>query len=370
MTNPKASGDRVLESLVNVCGPQVRGAHDSDFLVVDGTAYIVYMANDERLGEQPDWPFVYVCLSIVDAETGSVRDRLIVAQGDMEYKNAKLPRGSCFVPRLVRLDVATLRCYFVTTRPDLTESQTWFTDIDVATGTLVGSVHAAEIETPEGVFPMQPGAFSRYLQSQGYGAPEASFGLYLVDSIKQIDGRHFAVVNNFASGGIAVATLDAEMRRFTVQGALLLPSEAKLTESVVNRLPDGSWLAVSRQENRDRNYLVSRSEDARTWTRHEPSMWIRGGVNSKPTLDRLGSLYYLGWNEAPRTGSTERTVFNLDASPDGRSWERWYRFESERTFQYPVFREHAGTICLTVTQGRASNDHHAGKEQIMFGKLG
>lgn len=61
-----------------------------------------------------------------------------------------------------------------------------------------------------------------------------------------------------------------------------------------------------------------------------------------------------------------RSVFNLDVSRDGTHWERKYRFETVKSFQYPTFREHAGTIYLSVTQGDTDASR---KERIMFGKL-
>jgi hypothetical protein len=59
-------------------------------------------------------------------------------------------------------------------------------------------------------------------------------------------------------------------------------------------------------------------------------------------------------------------VFNLDVSRDGVHWERKYRFETDRSFQYPTFREHDGAIYLTVTQG---DPGVGGKARIMFGRL-
>jgi hypothetical protein len=53
-------------------------------------------------------------------------------------------------------------------------------------------------------------------------------------------------------------------------------------------------------------------------------------------------------------------------SSDGRTWERKYRFETDRSFQYPVLREYGGRIYLTVTQGDLSPSR---KERILFGVL-
>ena len=108
-TDPKAAGDRVLAGLRNICQPQVKGAHDSDFVIVDGKAYIVYMANDVKPGEAPDWPFVYNALTVVDLATGAIDGTTTFAASEMRYDNETLPVGACFVPRIMPLDNRTLR---------------------------------------------------------------------------------------------------------------------------------------------------------------------------------------------------------------------------------------------------------------------
>ena len=59
-------------------------------------------------------------------------------------------------------------------------------------------------------------------------------------------------------------------------------------------------------------------------------------------------------------------MFNVEISRDGKNWQRKYRFETPKSFQYPTFHEHNGAIWLAVTQGE--NDASR-KERIMFGKL-
>ena len=59
-------------------------------------------------------------------------------------------------------------------------------------------------------------------------------------------------------------------------------------------------------------------------------------------------------------------MFNVDISRDGKTWERKYRFESPKSFQYPTFHEHQGNVWLAVTQGDKDASR---KERIMFGKL-
>jgi len=93
---------------------------------------------------------------------------------------------------------------------------------------------------------------------------------------------------------------------------------------------------------------------------------VPNGTNSKPTFDNFKGIYYLGWQEATKVNGVNRSVFNLDISRDGKTWERKYRFESDKSFQYPSFHEHDGAIWLAVTQGDTDASR---KERIMFGRL-
>lgn len=81
---------------------------------------------------------------------------------------------------------------------------------------------------------------------------------------------------------------------------------------------------------------------------------------------RLEKFIYLGRQEATQIGGVHGSLFNIEVSADGVQWERKYRFETEKSFQYPTFREYQGSIYLTVTQG---DDSKSRKERIMFGKL-
>jgi hypothetical protein len=83
--------------------------------------------------------------------------------------------------------------------------------------------------------------------------------------------------------------------------------------------------------------------------------------NSKPTFDKFGGIYYLGWQENTKIQNCNRSVFNVDISRDGKTWQRKYRFETPHSFQYPTFHEHEGTIWLTVSQsdhGGSHRPHH------------
>jgi hypothetical protein len=364
--NPRQAGDRVLENLANVCPPTVKGAHDADFCMLHGKAYVVYEANDIEPGENPAWPHVYTALSVVNAASGEVEQTVTFAASGMSYANETLPTGACMVPKIVPLNDLTLRCFFASESPGSRESQTWYRDFDVGRGAFGEDIHPVEIVTTAGIFPMQPQHIYRQAVSEGFPNPPQSFGLYMVDGFKKFDERWYAVLNNFAAGLISWAQTNAEFTRFTILGNFYEPAAARLSEAAVNRLPDGTWLAIARQEHLGCNYMFVQSRDGRLWTAGEFRPLIPNGAASKPTFDRFGDLYYLGWQEATRINGVTRSVFNVEASRDGRQWERKYRFETDKSFQYPTFREHEGAIYLTVTQGDYSDSR---KERIMFGRL-
>lgn len=367
-TDPKQAGDRVLSGLRNICLPQVRGAHDSDLLLHRGKAYIAYMANDHQLGEAPDWPYVYNVLTVIDISTGRIEKSETFAASQMRYDNQTLPSGACFVPRIVKKDDRTLRCIFASEEPGRRQSQTWWIDYDLQTGVFARTIHPMELETSQGVFPMQPIHLYNHAAAEGFVGNRPTHGLYIHGSHKIFHGRPHAVLTNFPEGPLALASLNDELTRFTILGTFFRPLNAWLNEAAVNRMPDGRLLAISREE-KSGNYMFTTSPDGRTWSDHEYRDIVPNGTSSKPLLDCFGGTYYLGWNEATRINGVHRSVFNLDTSRDGRQWTRRFRFESEASFQYPCLAEYDGTIYLAVTQGERCDDHRSGKGRIMFGEL-
>jgi len=364
--DPNVAAERVLAGLVNISETQVKGAHDSDFLIVGAKAYVVSMANDVQPGEDQKWPFVYSVLTVVNLATKAPEKSVVFAASGRAYANATLPPGACFVPRILRHDADTLRCFFASEEPGKRQSQTWRIDYDLASGEFDKEIHPVELETSLGVFPMQPCHFHAHAAARGFTRPPQDYGLYPFDGFKEYDGRWHAVLNNFASGQLAWARLDDRHERFTILGDFFLPNDLKTTESAVERMPDDSWCAVSRQEEGTRNYLFATSHDGVSWTPHAPREMIANGTNAKPVFHRFNGVYYLGWQEATQVQGVFRSVFNVDVSRDGRTWERKYRFKTPKSFQYPTLRDHEGRIYLTVTQG----DHdHSRKERIMFGVL-
>ncbi|MBM3891525.1 MAG: hypothetical protein FJ388_20630, partial [Verrucomicrobia bacterium] len=56
----KQAGDRVMERLICVTAPQVKGAHDAGMVLADDRAYIVAEVNDLRAGEGAGWLEIHI----------------------------------------------------------------------------------------------------------------------------------------------------------------------------------------------------------------------------------------------------------------------------------------------------------------------
>jgi hypothetical protein len=362
---PKRAGDAVMQALVRVTGPEVKGAHDAEMAMLGERAYIVAEVNDLRAGEAAGWPEIYCTLSIVNLHSLAVEKVIPFARGGQVFDNVTLPTGACFVPRILKLGEQQLRCYFAMETPGRGQAQTYYLDYDVKQGSFSTSLHKAQLKTQAGTFDMQPQYFHADAASQGFTRPGKDYGLYLFDSFKEVRGQLYVALNNFPTGQNALARVLEDRATFEVMGHYNEPQTAQLSESAVNSLPDGSWQAICRNDKG--NYHFTTSPDGKTWSvgRELPQL-VPNGANSKPTFDHFNSTYYLGWQEATRIEGVSRSVFNLEVSPDGKHWQRKYRFESTQSFQYPTFRQHAGSIWLCVTQGDKDPSR---KERIMFGKL-
>lgn len=364
--SPKLAGDRVLQGLITITAPQVKGAHDAEFIIVDDKAYIVTEVNEVKGGENPEWPEIYVTMSIVNLKTMKLERVMTFARGGAVFGGETLPVGACFVPRIIQKDARTLRCYFASEAPKQRQSQMWFIDYDLKRGLFTNTIHKVKLKTAAGTFDMQPQYFHQDAVAQGFKRPAVDYGFYIFGSFMNIDGKTYVTLNNYPGGQNALATVNAELDTFEVLGHFNEPATMKLTESAANRLSDGTWLAICRQEGGNRNYTFTTSADGKTWTENAPRDFAPNGTSSKPTLDKFNGVYYLGWQEATRINGVNRSVFNIDVSKDGKQWERKYRFETEHSFQYPAFHEYEGKIYLTVTQGDTDASR---KERIMFGRL-
>jgi len=364
--DPAKEADRVMRGLVTVTGPEVKGAHDAEFVVVNDRAYIVMMANDVQPGENAEWAFVYCTLSVVDLRTLKVLKRVPLAKGGQVFRNATLPQGSCFVPRIIQKDRRTLRVFFASEAPRQREAQSFFLDFDLRREEFSGRLEKAKLRTQAGVFEMQPKRFYDDAVANGFRREPKDFGLYTIDSFKVFDGQTYVAMNNYPGGQNALATLNKRRDTFTVVGHYNPTGPERLTESAVNRLPDGTWMAICRQDGGTGNYMFTTSRDGRQWTTPQYRDSIPNGASSKPNFEKFGSTYYLGWQEATRVNGVSRSVFNVDVSKDGIHWERKYRFATDRSFQYASFHAYQGAVYLTVTQGDSSPSR---KERILFGRL-
>lgn len=364
--DPVLAGDQVLDRLIPVTGKEVKGAHDAEMVLVGDRAYIVAEVNDTRAGESAGWPEIYCAMSIVNLKTLQLEQVLPFARSEQKFANESLPVGACFVPRILQINANTLRCYFASEQPGKRQAQTWYRDFDLQTGKFADTIHKAKLKTADGTYDMQPQYFHADAAAQGFKKRPKDFGLYLFDSFKPFDGETYVAINNFAGKQNALAKVNDTFDTFEILGHYNEPQSVQLSESAVNRLPDGTWMAICRNDRGDRNYYFTTSADGRTWSKGKTISAVPNGTNSKPTFDRFGDVYYLGWQEATRIDGVNRSVFNIDVSRDGKTWQRKYRFETPKSFQYPALSEHDGAIWVCVTQGDHSPSR---KERIMFGKL-
>lgn len=268
------------------------------------------------------------------------------------------------MPRIIQKDEHTLRCYFTSEDPGKRQSQMWYRDFDLKRGEFAATIHKAKLKTAVGTFDFQPQHFHADAAAQGFTKKASDASFFIFDSFKKFDGQLYVALNNFSGKQNALALVHDDLLTFEVIGHFNEPQAEQLSEAAVNRLPDGTWMAICRNDKG--NYHFTTSKDGKTWSVGKELPFVPNGANSKPTFDKFGGVYYLGWQERTQINRVSRSVFNIEGSRDGRTWERKYRFESEHSFQYPTFHEHDGTIWLTVTQGDIGPDW---KHRIMIGKL-
>lgn len=362
--DPALASDIVMQRLINTSAPQVKGAHDAEFVCVSDRAYIVTEANDVKAGESAGWPFIYATMSIVNLKTLKPEKVIDFAKSEQAFENETLPVGACFVPRIIQKDPNTLRCYFTSEDPGKRQSQMWYRDFDIKHGEFLPTIHKAKLKTAAGTFDFQPQYFHADAAAQGFTKKASDSSFFIFDSFKIFDGKTYVAINNFSGAQNALAQVHDDLETFEVIGHYNKPQSEQLSESAVNRLPEGTWMAICRNDKG--NYHFSRSADGKVWSVGQELPHVPNGANSKPTFDKFGDVYYLGWQESARVQNVGRSVFNVDISRDGKTWVRKYHFETPKSFQYPTFHEHDGNIWLVVTQGDKDMSR---KERIMFGKL-
>ena len=106
----KQTGDKVMGGMIKVSAPQVKGAHDADLALVGDRAYVVEHDNDIKPGHGAG-KAQYCVLTVVNLKSMQVERVIPMAKSAEVFANARLPSGACFVPRVIRFDEHTLRCY-------------------------------------------------------------------------------------------------------------------------------------------------------------------------------------------------------------------------------------------------------------------
>jgi hypothetical protein len=196
-------------------------------------------------------------MSVLHLPTLTVEKRIPIARAGQAFENSTLPMGACFVPRILRKDERTLRCYFSSGQPGEGQTQPWFIDFDLEKLAFSTSIHRAMLKTKAGILPMQPQRFFDDAVAHGFKGNPADHSLYIIDSFKVHDGKTYVGINNFDSGHNALAVLNEELDTFELVGHFTEPLGMFLTECAVNRLPDGTWMAICRQDAGVRNYAFA-----------------------------------------------------------------------------------------------------------------
>jgi hypothetical protein len=127
---------------------------------------------------------------------------------------------------------------------------------------------------------MQPRRFYEDAVAQGFAREARDYGLYQIDSFKFFDGETYVVLNNYPAGQTGLGKLNAAMDTFEVLGHYFSRGAEKLTEAAANRLPDGTWMAICRQDGGTTNYMFTTSKDGRTWTAPEYRDIVPNGVKA------------------------------------------------------------------------------------------
>lgn len=362
--NPKVRAQEILARMTRVTADNVKGAHDAQMVIAGGKAYIVYEANDVRPGESGEWPYVYSAMSIVDIRENKLLSVLEVARSGQVYTNETLKPGACFVPRILIKDPTTLRVFFASMEPGVRQDETWYIDFDLKTETFSSCIYRLKLETKLGVFLMEPRHFYAQARLDGFTKKERDNAMYLFDIGKQFDGHTYVALNNFGGKQNALGVFNEALDTVRVIGNFNEPQSEGLSESAVNRMPDGSWIAIVRNDSNNKNYRFTRSSDGVSWTPAEEWPIVQNGSNSKPLLDRFGGVYYLGWQEKP-----DRTRFNIDVSIDFVHWTRAYSFDNaEFSLQYPSLCEADGNIYICGTHGAVGSGGEC-RDSIWFTRL-
>jgi BNR repeat-like domain len=155
--DPALAGDTVMQRLIRVTAPQVKGAHDAEFVCIGERAYIVEHDNDIQPGHGAG-KAMYCVLSVVNLKTLKVEKAHLLAKAGQAFANVRLPDAQVFVPRIIRKDEHTVRTFFCS-QPAKEQAVTWYRDFDLRTQTFESSIHKAKLKIAAGTFDMEPRHF-------------------------------------------------------------------------------------------------------------------------------------------------------------------------------------------------------------------
>ena len=235
--DPALAGDLVMDPLITVTAPQVKGAHDAEMVIIGDRAYVVAEVNDVRAGESAGWPEIYATLSMVRLNPLELEAVIPIAKGEQVFENETLPVGACFVPRILQKDEKTLRCYFTSEDPGKRQSQMWYRDFDLKSGAFAPTIHRAMLKTGAGLVNFQPQHFHADAAASGFTKKAADSSFFIFDSFKRFDDKLYVAINNFTGKQNALALVHDDLATFEVLGHYNEPQSEQLSESAVNRLP-------------------------------------------------------------------------------------------------------------------------------------
>ncbi len=173
--DPALAGDLVMRRLIRVTAPQVKGAHDAEFVCVGDRAYIVEHDNDVAPGHGAG-AAMYCVLTVVNLTSLEVEKTHLLAKAGQAFANITLPEAQVFVPRIIRKDEHTLRTYFCSKSEN---ELTWYRDFDLRSQKFEDSIHKAKLKTAAGTFDMEPRHFHADAAAQGFKKPAVNHGLYI-----------------------------------------------------------------------------------------------------------------------------------------------------------------------------------------------
>jgi hypothetical protein len=176
--------------LSTVTAPQVKGAHDAEFVCVGERAYLVTEANDVKAGESAGWPFIYATMSIVNLKTLKLERCIDFAKSEQAFENETLPcRCSASCRASSKKTPARCAATFTSEDPASDSRRCGIRDFDVKRGEFMPMIHKAKLKTAAGTFDFQPQHFHADAAAQGFAKKASDSSFFIFDSFKRFDGK-------------------------------------------------------------------------------------------------------------------------------------------------------------------------------------